>query len=83
MTQTCFHNDPANHATSPDTPPAEEPSEAFVALGGQSPVTKLSIDQPRNVIGFELKESYYRAALDYVKRARRQRARRELDGKLF
>lgn len=40
-------------------------STAWVALGGKSPVTgHILPGGPRNVIGFELKESYYRAAVD-------------------
>lgn len=47
-------------------------STAFVCAGGKSRVTGLRLEQPRNVIGFELKESYYRASLDYVREAQRQ-----------
>ena len=49
-------------------------STAFVALGGRSPVTGLHLDEPRNVVGFELKESYYRASLDNAEKARKQAA---------
>lgn len=44
-------------------------STAFVAVGGKSPITSLGLAEPRNVVGFELKESYHRASLDYVARA--------------
>lgn len=47
-------------------------STAFVCVGGKSRVTGLRLEAPRNVIGFELKESYYRASLDYVHEAQRQ-----------
>lgn len=46
-------------------------STAYVCAGGKSRVTGLRIEEPRNVIGFELKESYYRASLDYVDAAKR------------
>lgn len=39
---------------------------AYVALGGVSPSTKLSVGAPRRAVGFELKESYHRLALKYV-----------------
>lgn len=57
-------------------------STAYVSIGGKSPVTRLGLDEPRNVIGFELKESYYRASLDYVEQAQRQ-ANREPEVSLF
>jgi DNA modification methylase len=38
-------------------------STAYVALGGTSPTTKLSVGRPRRVVGFELKESYWRQAV--------------------
>lgn len=44
-------------------------STAYVCLGGQSPVTKLGLHEPRNVIGFELKESYHAIALKNCKKA--------------
>lgn len=44
-------------------------STAFVAVGGKSPVTKLAVEGPRNAVGFELKESYHRASLAYLRRA--------------
>lgn len=43
----------------------------FASIGGISPVTKFSVVEPRNVIGFELKESYHRASLNYIEKARR------------
>jgi DNA modification methylase len=46
-------------------------STAYVCLGAPSPVTKLSLHAPRNVIGFELKESYHRASLANVREARK------------
>lgn len=48
-------------------------STAYVAVGGASPMTKLSVEEPRNCVGFELKESYHRASLDYVERALKSR----------
>jgi len=48
-------------------------STAFVCVGGKSRVTGTSVEEPRNVVGFELKESYYRASLDYVAEAQRAR----------
>lgn len=42
---------------------------AYVALGGPSPITKLAVAEPRNVIGFELKESYHLAALANAEKA--------------
>lgn len=48
-------------------------STAWVALGARSPVTKLALPAPRHVLGFELKESYHRAALDNIDKARTKR----------
>lgn len=47
-------------------------STAFVCVGGKSPVTKLGLEEPRNVVGFELKDSYHKASLQYVERAIRK-----------
>lgn len=47
-------------------------STAFVCLGGKSPITRLAVANPRNVVGFELKDSYYRGALQNVEEARKQ-----------
>lgn len=44
-------------------------STAYVCVGGASPMTRLALEEPRNVVGFELKESYHRASLDYVAKA--------------
>lgn len=44
-------------------------STAYVVLGGKSPITKSGLAEPRNVIGFELKESYHRAAIDNAAKA--------------
>lgn len=44
-------------------------STAYVASDGVSPVTKRRAGGRRNVIGFELKESYHRASLAYVAKA--------------
>lgn len=41
-------------------------STAYVCVGGRSPVTRLGLEEPRHVVGFELKESYHRASLYYV-----------------
>lgn len=46
---------------------------AWVALGGASPITKLALHAPRNVVGFELKESYHRAAMANVEKVFRLR----------
>lgn len=46
-------------------------STAYVCAGGKSRVTGLRLEEPRNVIGFELKESYHAASLDYVDAAKR------------
>ncbi|HWA98893.1 MAG TPA: DNA methyltransferase [Pirellulales bacterium] len=45
-------------------------STAWVCVGAPSPVTGLAVDAPRNVIGFELKESYHAGALKNVAKAR-------------
>lgn len=50
-------------------------STAYVALGGKSPITKLGLAEPRNVIGFELKESYHKGSLHYVAQAKKQAAK--------
>jgi hypothetical protein len=44
-------------------------STGHVALGGVSPVTKLRLSGRRNVVGFELKESYFKAAFDNLTKA--------------
>lgn len=44
-------------------------STAWVCLGGDT--QDGPIDAPRNVVGFELKESYHRASMRYVEDARR------------
>lgn len=46
-------------------------STAYCCVGGKSPLTAYALAEPRNVVGFELKESYYSASLDYVKKALR------------
>lgn len=51
-------------------------STAYVALGGLSPFSKAGVGQPRHVAGFELKESYYAAALDNAQKAIDQQAKR-------
>lgn len=53
-------------------------SSAFVALGGKSPMTKMGVDSPRNVVGFELKESYHRAAVDNAAKALEDRPAKTL-----
>lgn len=47
-------------------------SVAWVCSGAPSPVTKLKLAEPRNVVGFELKESYWKAAVANVKKAGRR-----------
>lgn len=44
-------------------------STGYVCLGGVSPVTKLALDGHRNVVGFELKESYHQAAIANCRKA--------------
>lgn len=59
-------------------------STAYVCLGGKTRVkggVSRRLDEPRNVVGFELKESYYRGALLNVETARKQV--NENDGGLF
>ena len=46
-------------------------STAYVCSGGKSRVTGLRIEEPRNVVGFELKDSYHKASLHYIAEARR------------
>lgn len=55
-------------------------STAYVAIGGRSPVTRAGVGEPRNAVGFELKESYYRASLDYIHKAE---LRRTPDANMF
>jgi DNA modification methylase len=45
-------------------------STAFVCVGGRSRVSGLAVEEPRSVVGFELKESYHAASMDYVEQAR-------------
>lgn len=52
-------------------------STAYVALGGKSPMKGVGVGEPRHVVGFELKESYYAAAIDNAQKAVDQSARRE------
>lgn len=47
-------------------------STAWVCLGAPSPVTKFAAIGQRNVVGFELKESYHAAALANVRKAKRK-----------
>jgi len=44
-------------------------STGYVCVGGRSHITKAKLESPRNYIGFELKDSYYAASLDYITRA--------------
>jgi len=44
-------------------------SEGYVALGGESPKTKLCVSDPRRFYGFELKPEYHDAALKNLERA--------------
>lgn len=53
-------------------------STAYVSLGGKSPITQMAVASPRNVVGFELKESYYRGALQNVEAARKQQKTKEM-----
>jgi len=52
-------------------------STGYVALGGVSRVTKQSVHAPRRVVGFELKEAYYRQSLRNCENAVQQRAVRD------
>lgn len=58
-------------------------STAWVCLGAESPVTKLHLHEPRHVIGFELKESYHKAALAYADTARGLYRKRLVASDLF
>lgn len=58
-------------------------STAWVCLGAQSPVTKLALAAPRNVVGFELKKSYHAGALANRALARKQQSAREKQRDLF
>lgn len=42
-------------------------STAFTALNGTSPQSGKSVGAPRNVVGFELKPSYYKAAVKHAR----------------
>lgn len=53
-------------------------STAWVALGG--PTHEGACQAPRNVVGFELKESYHSQALRNIERARQLASNREDDG---
>ncbi len=53
-------------------------SSAFVCLGGKSPVTKLGLASQRNVVGFELKDSYHTAAVDNAGMAAKQFGQTEI-----
>lgn len=44
-------------------------STGYMALGGMSPHTHLSVGSPRRAVGFELKESYFRQAHRAMERA--------------
>nr|WP_321377026.1 DNA methyltransferase [Trichococcus shcherbakoviae] len=50
---------------------------AWVCLGGESPVTKLRVEKPRNVIGFELKESYFKQAVENAETAEQNATKQE------
>lgn len=52
-------------------------STAWVCLGGPSPVTKLALEESRNVIGFELKESYHAGAVANCEKAERAAAQKD------
>lgn len=54
-------------------------STAWICLGGSSPVTKKRIEDLRNVIGFELKESYHRQAVKNADTAIKQAFQVEQD----
>lgn len=47
-------------------------STAYVALGGKSPTTGFALEHQRNVVGFELKESYHAGAVHNAKKAKKQ-----------
>lgn len=57
-------------------------STAYVCAGGASPVTRAKLAEPRNVVGFELKESYHRASVAYVTKVVEE-AKREAAPDLF
>lgn len=54
-------------------------STAFFALAGESPVTKFRLEEPRNVIGFELHPNYYRASIRWADKALKQVESRPVD----
>lgn len=56
-------------------------STAWTCLGARSPVTKLALHEPRNVVGFELKESYHAASIANIAKARAQVSEREADNR--
>ncbi len=56
-------------------------STGYVAVGGESPVTKLAVPEPRNTVGFELKESYHRAAVQNIQRALNRAGKKAEDEK--
>lgn len=58
-------------------------STAYVCAGGKSPMTKAKVESPRNVVGFELKESYFAGSNAYVARALRQAQPVEDDRTMF
>lgn len=55
-------------------------STQWVCLGAPSPVTKLALKEPRNVVGFELKDSYAKIAQANIEKARRTQAAQTLFG---
>lgn len=52
-------------------------STGYVCLGGKSPVTRLAVEAPREFVGFELKESYYRGGLAHCAAALAQQQEAE------
>jgi hypothetical protein len=52
-------------------------SGGFMALGGESPKTHKSIEEPRRFVGCELKDSYFATAGKNLDRARKQRKLRQ------
>lgn len=57
-------------------------STGYVCLGGATQ-QGLRVEEPRNYVGFELKESYYQQSLKNVDKLKRRQKREQVAGKLF
>lgn len=54
--------------------------DPFMGIGSTAVI---ALEQGRNVVGFELKESYHAASLDYVNRQRRKTEKKNNQGNMF